>query len=134
MNRLLLISYIDGKQLDEMSDISDILLKNIGISLAQHNLAMLGFDHPAGDVERDFYLTPRDRTGQSELVWWRGFSVGLISDTQRRTVSALADHTMIRVSAGCTPKGNWYHPVRDEIGTLSLTVTLKSCNILIVRV
>ena len=47
LNTLLLMSYIDGNQLEEMSDISDILLKNIGISLAQYNLAMLGFDHPA---------------------------------------------------------------------------------------
>ena len=47
LNRLILMSYIDGNQLEIMSDISDELLKNVGISLAQYNLAMLGFDHPA---------------------------------------------------------------------------------------
>jgi len=47
LNRLLLMTYIDGEQLENISDISDILLKNVGISLAQYNLAMLGFNHPA---------------------------------------------------------------------------------------
>ena len=47
LNRLLLMIFIDGKQLEMMPDISDILFKNVGISLAQYNLAMRGFDHPA---------------------------------------------------------------------------------------
>jgi len=46
-NRLLLMLFIDGDQLESLSDISDNLLKNVGISLAQYNLAMQGFDHPA---------------------------------------------------------------------------------------
>jgi len=46
-NMLLLMSFVDGDQLELMSDISDILLINVGISLAQYNLAMQGFDHPA---------------------------------------------------------------------------------------
>jgi hydroxylysine kinase len=47
LNRLRLFDFIDGIVLDNMSDISSILLKNIGISLAQYNLAMQGFDNPA---------------------------------------------------------------------------------------
>ena len=30
-----------------MSDISDIMLENVGFSMARYNLAMQGFDHPA---------------------------------------------------------------------------------------
>jgi hydroxylysine kinase len=47
LNRLLLLSFIDGDQLALMSDISDIMLENLGFSMAQYNLAMQGFDHPA---------------------------------------------------------------------------------------
>ena len=40
LNQLLLMSFINGEQLKFASDISGILLKNVGITLAKYNLAM----------------------------------------------------------------------------------------------
>lgn len=45
--RLMLITFIEGYLLEDIPDISDELLKNLGISLAEYNLAMQGFDIPA---------------------------------------------------------------------------------------
>ena len=45
--RLRLITFISGTVLVNISDISDILLQNLGKSLARYNIAMQGFDHPA---------------------------------------------------------------------------------------
>jgi Ser/Thr protein kinase RdoA (MazF antagonist) len=79
-NRLVLTSFIDGNQLEKMSDISDILLKNIGVSLAHYNLAMQGFDHPAAHRNHRWNLAEagqhRDKIGlveepekQALLAW-----------------------------------------------------------------
>lgn len=46
-NRLRVLSFIEGESLDRISDISEELIKNVGISLAEFNLAMHGFEHPA---------------------------------------------------------------------------------------
>jgi Ser/Thr protein kinase RdoA (MazF antagonist) len=80
LNRLLLMTYIDGNQLELMSDISDVLLKNIGNSLARYNLAMQGFDHPAAHRNHRWNLAEagqhRDKIGlveepekQALLAW-----------------------------------------------------------------
>jgi Ser/Thr protein kinase RdoA (MazF antagonist) len=45
--RLRLISFIQGSVLEYVSDISDILVENVGTSLALYHLTMQGFDHPA---------------------------------------------------------------------------------------
>jgi Ser/Thr protein kinase RdoA (MazF antagonist) len=55
--RLRLLSFIKGTVLENLSDISSILLKNIGISLARYNLAMQGFDHPASHRSHRWNLT-----------------------------------------------------------------------------
>ena len=75
------MSYIDDNQLEEISDISDVLFKNVGISLAQYNLAMLGFDHPAArrnhrwnlaeaGQHRDKISLLEDPEKQALLAWW----------------------------------------------------------------
>ena len=78
--RLRLLTFIDDINLDTMSNISDILLKNIGISVASYNLAMQGFDHPAAKrshrwnlIEagrhRDKILMVNDTDKQALLAW-----------------------------------------------------------------
>ena len=82
-NRLLLMSFIDGDQLEEMSDISDNMLINVGNSLAQYNLAMQGFDHPAAHrnhrwnlaeagQHRDIISLVEDPEKQALLAWGFG--------------------------------------------------------------
>jgi hydroxylysine kinase len=83
LNSLVLTSFIDGNQLENMSDISDVLLKNVGISLAHYNLAMQGFDHPAAHRNHRWNLAEagqhRDKIGLVEepekqaLIAW-GFA------------------------------------------------------------
>jgi len=79
LNRLLLMSYIDGKQLEDISDISDILLKNVGISLAQYNLAMLGFDYPAARRNHRWNLA---EAGQHRD------KISLVEDPEKQTLLA----------------------------------------------
>jgi len=45
--RARLLDYISGDNLEELSDISEILLKNVGKTLASFDLAMKNFNHPA---------------------------------------------------------------------------------------
>lgn len=47
LNRSRLLSYISGTNLEELFDISDLLLKNVGKTLASFDLAMENFNHPA---------------------------------------------------------------------------------------
>ena len=79
-NGLLLMTFIDGEQLESTSDISANLLKNVGISLAQYNLAMQGFEHPAAHRTHRWNLAEtgqhRDKTSlvedpekQALLAW-----------------------------------------------------------------
>jgi len=80
LNRLLLLTYVDGEQLENTSDISDILLKNVGISLAQYHLVMQGFSHPAAHrshrwnlaeagQHRDKISLLKDPEKQALLAW-----------------------------------------------------------------
>jgi Ser/Thr protein kinase RdoA (MazF antagonist) len=61
LKRLRLLSFINGTLLADISDISDELLKNVGISLARYNLAMQGFEHPAAQRNHRWNLA---RAGQ----------------------------------------------------------------------
>jgi Ser/Thr protein kinase RdoA (MazF antagonist) len=45
--RARLIEFLNGKDLSSITDISDLLLQNVGKTLAIYNRAMRGFDHPA---------------------------------------------------------------------------------------
>lgn len=45
--RMRMMTYVNGILLDNISDISNNLLKNVGFSLAQFDQAVAGFDHPA---------------------------------------------------------------------------------------
>lgn len=69
-DRLRLIHFIDGIILETLSDISTNLLKNIGIALAQFNLAMQGFNHSVADRNHRWNLAEagqhRDKTGLIE--------------------------------------------------------------------
>ena len=47
LERLRIITFIEGCLLENASDISEELQKNVGNSLAEYNLAMQGFDIPA---------------------------------------------------------------------------------------
>ena len=64
------------------------------------------FNPAVCDLDRGFHITAQDRSGQSELVWKRRISVGIIGDIKGRTDSDLADYMMIMESAVCTP-GHW---------------------------
>jgi Ser/Thr protein kinase RdoA (MazF antagonist) len=46
-NRLRVISFIDGVELETYPDISINMLKNVGETIAAFNLAMQGFNHPS---------------------------------------------------------------------------------------
>jgi len=64
--RLRLISFIRGNVLENIPDISDILIKNVGITLAQYHVAMQHFDHPAAHRNHRWNLAEagqhRDKT------------------------------------------------------------------------
>ncbi len=45
--RLRVLTFIEGSLLEDISDISDELLKDLGVSLAEYNQVMQGFDIPA---------------------------------------------------------------------------------------
>lgn len=45
--RLRLISFIEGNVLEYVTDISDRLLADVGVTVANYHSAMQGFDHPA---------------------------------------------------------------------------------------
>lgn len=47
LNRLRLLKYIDNTVLKNATDISDILIKNVGMTIAAYHSAMKNFDHPA---------------------------------------------------------------------------------------
>jgi Ser/Thr protein kinase RdoA (MazF antagonist) len=78
--RLRIISFIDGTVLDNMVDISDILVKNVGTALARYHLTMQGFDHPSAHRSHRWNLVEagqhRDKTallgdaGKSDLMSW----------------------------------------------------------------
>ena len=78
-NRLLLMSFIYGDQLESMPDISDNLLKNVGISLAQYNLAMQGFEHPAAHRNHRWNLA---ETGQHRD------KISLVEDPEKQALLA----------------------------------------------
>jgi len=45
--RLRILNYIEGENLSDLSDISDDLQQDLGESLAEFDVVMTGFDHPA---------------------------------------------------------------------------------------
>ena len=104
LNRLVLMSYIEANKLESMSDISDILFKNIGTSLAHYNSAMQGFDHPAALRNHRWNLVEAELGVLLSLVCGR-LAVSIAVSASRRT-----------------------------IGILSLIYPPKSCNMLIVRI
>jgi Ser/Thr protein kinase RdoA (MazF antagonist) len=67
--RLRLISFINGNILQNVSDISEILIKNVGISLARYHLVMQGFDHPAAHRNHRWNLAEAGQhRGKTELL------------------------------------------------------------------
>ncbi|MEE4217031.1 MAG: phosphotransferase [Xanthomonadales bacterium] len=62
--RLRLISFIGGSMLENISDISTILLKSVGRSLAMFDKAIEDFDHPAAHLGHDWELLHAGRHRQ----------------------------------------------------------------------
>jgi len=79
LNRLVLMSFVDGYQLELMSDISDILLKYIGNRLAHYSLVMQGFDHPAAHRNHRWNLA---EAGQHQD------KIGLVEDPEKQALLA----------------------------------------------
>jgi Ser/Thr protein kinase RdoA (MazF antagonist) len=95
LNRLRVLSFIDGINLDSMSDISNYLLKSVGISLAEYNLAMEGFNHPAANRSHRWNLVEagqhRDKIdlvedpGKQALLAW-GFDAWKKSENRLKSL------------------------------------------------
>ena len=64
LDRLRLISFIDGEMLENISDISTDLLKSVGKSLAMFDKAIEDFDHPAAHLGHDWELLHAGRQQQ----------------------------------------------------------------------
>jgi len=68
--RLRILHFIDGIVFESMSDISNYLLENVGNSMAEYNLAMQGFEHPAANRSHRWNLVEagqhRDKIGLVE--------------------------------------------------------------------
>jgi len=73
-NRLRLIRFLDGNVMEFIPDISDILRKNVGITLARYHVTMEGFDHPAAHRNHRWNLA---RAGQHQA------KVGLLDDARK---------------------------------------------------
>ncbi|MBT8048954.1 MAG: phosphotransferase [Gammaproteobacteria bacterium] len=79
-NQLRICDYIEGTILYNIPDISDKLLQNLGKTVAQYNLAMQDFDHPAAHRNHRWSLVEagnhRDKislledTGKRALLQW----------------------------------------------------------------
>jgi Ser/Thr protein kinase RdoA (MazF antagonist) len=61
LNRARLITFIDGIQLDSMSDISDITRSNVGIALAGFDLSMKNFHDPVAVRNHRWNLAQADQ-------------------------------------------------------------------------
>ncbi len=69
LNRLMLYSYIDGKLLSDMSDISTELAKNTGQLIALFDLSMENFDHPAAHRNHPWNLAEAGQhEGKTDLI------------------------------------------------------------------
>jgi Ser/Thr protein kinase RdoA (MazF antagonist) len=78
--RLRVISFIQGTVLEYLPDISDILTRNVGISLARYHLTMQDFDHPAAHRNHRWNLARAgqhrdkinllDDSGKKDLMLW----------------------------------------------------------------
>ena len=60
-NRSRLLSFVDGKQLDSLTDISSQMRFEIGKFLAEFNFVMAGFDHPAAHRNHRWSLAEADQ-------------------------------------------------------------------------
>jgi len=67
-NRLRISKYIRGTVLNELTDISTDLLKNLGKTAARYNLAMQGFDHPTAHRSHRWSLVEAGRQ-QDKKDW-----------------------------------------------------------------
>jgi Ser/Thr protein kinase RdoA (MazF antagonist) len=77
--RLRLIDFIAGKSLQNLSDISINLTKNVGFYLAEYHLAMKDFDHPAAQRNHRWNL--------AEAGQHKG-KTGLLKDPVKRALLA----------------------------------------------
>lgn len=66
--RMRLMTFVDGNSMNDRSDISMNLLKNVGETVAQFDQAMLGFDHPAAHRDHRWNLAT---AGQHEACVYR---------------------------------------------------------------
>ena len=78
-NRLRVMNFIDGIVLDSISDISLNMLVNVGISLAEYNLAMQRFDHPVACRSHRWNLEEAGRHRDK---------IGLVEDPEKQALLA----------------------------------------------
>jgi len=76
-NRLRILKYVEGNDLSDISDISDELRQDLGKRLAEFDLIMADFDHPAAHRNHRWDLA---RAVQHE------FGAELVEDPERRKV------------------------------------------------
>jgi Ser/Thr protein kinase RdoA (MazF antagonist) len=79
--RLHLLSFVEGDVLDDLSDISVNLLKNIGFSVAEFDLAVQDFEHPAAHRNHRWNLADTGRHKDK---------TELLEDPQKRLLLAWA--------------------------------------------
>lgn len=82
--RLRIIDFIGGDALQNLSDISIKLIKNVGFCLAEYHLAMSGFDHPAAHRNHRWDLARADR---------HEGKIGLLKDPWKRALLAWGFHS-----------------------------------------
>lgn len=92
----LLYTFIDGKLLSEMSDISIKMANNVGNAIALFDLSMKNFDHPAAHRSHPWNLA---EAGQHEC------KIKLIKDPDRYDLLAWAFHT-------------WYSDAQPKLSAL----------------
>jgi Ser/Thr protein kinase RdoA (MazF antagonist) len=98
LKRLRLLSFINGTLLADISDISDELLKNVGISLARYNLAMQGFEHPAAQRNHRWNLA---RAGQHRD------KISLLEDAVKQELLTWAFKRWTEFTGMQIPKISW---------------------------
>ncbi len=95
--RLRVIDYLRGTLL-EHSDISEQILRNVGDALAQFDLALRNFDHPAAHRSHRWDLTKANQ--------YRG-GLDRVQEPQKRTILAWAFDQYMKGIAGKLEQVNW---------------------------
>ena len=96
--RLRLLNYVRGENMSDLPDISDMLQRNLGESLAGFDLAMVGFDHPAAHRSHRWDLA---RAAQHRA------SVAAVPDPERRDVLYWAFNQLVNSFSRFSGRLRW---------------------------